>query len=34
VVASGSVVSSKFERKNTLIAGNPAKVIKEDVEWH
>jgi acetyltransferase-like isoleucine patch superfamily enzyme len=34
VVASGSVISSKFERKNTFIAGNPAKVIKEDIEWH
>lgn len=33
VVASGSVVSSAFEKSNCLIAGNPAKVIKENVEW-
>ncbi len=33
VVASGSVVSSVFEKTNCLIAGNPAKVIKENVEW-
>lgn len=34
VVASGSVVRSRFETKNALIAGNPAKVIKEDVTWN
>lgn len=33
VVASGSVVSSAFEKTNCIIAGNPAKVIKENVEW-
>jgi len=33
VVASGSVVRSKFHTKNALIAGNPAKVIKENVTW-
>jgi acetyltransferase-like isoleucine patch superfamily enzyme len=33
VVASGSVVSSVFEETNCLIAGNPAKVVKENIEW-
>ena len=33
VVASGSVVKSKFEIKNALIAGNPAKIIKEGISW-
>lgn len=33
VVASGSVVRSKFHVKNALIAGNPARVIKENVTW-
>lgn len=33
VIASGSVVSSVFEKKNCLIAGNPAKVIKENITW-
>ena len=33
VIASGSVVSSVFEKRNCLIAGNPARVIKENVEW-
>jgi len=33
VIASGSVVCSVFERTNCLLAGNPAKVIKENVEW-
>lgn len=33
VVASGAVVSSVFEKQNCLIAGNPAKVVREDVEW-
>lgn len=33
VIASGSVVGSIFSEKNTLIAGNPAKVIKNNVVW-
>lgn len=33
VVASGSVVCSVFEKTNCLIAGNPARVIKENVKW-
>jgi len=33
VVASGSVVFSVFQKPNCLIGGNPAKVIRENVEW-
>ena len=33
VIASGSVVNKIFTKKNCLIAGNPAKVIKEDITW-
>lgn len=33
VVAAGSVVSSVFDKPNSLIGGNPARVIKENVEW-
>ena len=33
VIAAGSVVCSKFEMKNALIAGNPARVIRENISW-
>jgi len=33
VVASGSVVRSVFKTKNALIAGNPARVVKEGISW-
>jgi acetyltransferase-like isoleucine patch superfamily enzyme len=33
VIASNSVVKSKFEEENFLIAGNPAKIIKKNVSW-
>ncbi|WP_114936355.1 acyltransferase [Mucilaginibacter endophyticus] len=33
VVAANSVIRGKFTEKNTLIAGNPAKIIKRDVNW-
>jgi acetyltransferase-like isoleucine patch superfamily enzyme len=33
VVASRSVVCSVFENPNCLLAGNPARVIKENIEW-
>ncbi len=34
IVGSGSVVSGKFNDEYTIIAGNPAEVIKRDVDWH
>jgi acetyltransferase-like isoleucine patch superfamily enzyme len=33
VVASNSVLKSSFNEENSLIAGNPAKVIKSGVKW-
>jgi acetyltransferase-like isoleucine patch superfamily enzyme len=33
VVASSSVVRGIFTEKNVLIAGNPAKVIKQNISW-
>jgi Acetyltransferase (isoleucine patch superfamily) len=33
VVAANSVVKSAFSQKQALIAGNPAKIVKENVRW-
>ncbi len=33
VIASNSVVRGVFTTENTLIGGNPAKVIKENINW-
>lgn len=33
VVGAGSVVSKNFEKEYTAIAGNPAKVVNEEVVW-
>ena len=33
IVGWGSVVTKKFEKENIAIAGNPAKVIKENINW-
>lgn len=33
IVGFGSVVTSKFDTPNTVIAGNPAKIVKENVSW-
>jgi acetyltransferase-like isoleucine patch superfamily enzyme len=33
VVASDSVVKGRFEEKNVLIAGNPARVVKRNISW-
>lgn len=34
VVATGSIVTKKFEKGNVLLAGNPAKIIKENINWN
>lgn len=33
VVAACSVVTKKFTEKNTVLAGNPAKIVKTNVQW-
>lgn len=33
VVGWGSVVTKKFEKTNIIIAGNPAAVVKENINW-
>ena len=33
IIGTGAVVTRKFDRPNVCIAGNPAKIVKEDVNW-
>lgn len=33
IVGMGSVVTKKFNNTNCIIAGNPAKIIKENIYW-
>ncbi len=33
VVATGSVVTKRFEEKGVVIAGNPAKIVKRHISW-
>lgn len=33
VIASDAVVRGVFEKENCIIAGNPAKIIKENIKW-
>lgn len=34
IVAQNSIVTKKFDKENCVIAGNPAKVVKEKINWH
>jgi len=34
IVAAGSLVNSSYTIPNSIIAGSPAKVIKENISWH
>lgn len=34
IVGIGAVVTKEFNEEYTIIAGNPAKVIKKNVIWH
>lgn len=33
IVAQGSIVTKAFSQENCVIAGNPAKVVKENIHW-
>lgn len=33
-IGAGSIVASSFEEKNTVVCGNPARVIKRGINWH
>ena len=34
IVGMSSIVTKKFETPNSIIAGNPAKVVKENIKWN
>ena len=34
IVAQGSIVTKKFEQQNVVLAGNPAKIVKEGINWN
>lgn len=33
VIGTGAIVTKKFEKEGICIAGNPAKVVKEEINW-
>ena len=33
IVASGSICTKRYEENNVILAGNPAKIVKNDVNW-
>jgi acetyltransferase-like isoleucine patch superfamily enzyme len=33
VLGTGSILTKKFEQENVVIAGNPAKIVKEGINW-
>lgn len=33
IVAQGAIVTKKFEKENSVIAGNPARIVKENIRW-
>lgn len=33
IVGAGSVVTKRFDRDHCVIAGNPARVVRENVRW-
>lgn len=33
IVAAGAIVTKQFESKNIILGGNPAKIIKTNVNW-
>jgi acetyltransferase-like isoleucine patch superfamily enzyme len=33
VIGTGSIVTKRFSKENCVLAGNPAKVVKENIQW-
>lgn len=33
VIAAGSVCSKRYDESNCIIAGNPARIVKHDIDW-
>lgn len=33
IVGMGAVVAKQFSTANSVIAGNPAKIVKENINW-
>ena len=33
IVATGAIVTKVFKQKNVILAGSPAKIVKENVKW-
>jgi acetyltransferase-like isoleucine patch superfamily enzyme len=33
IVATGAIVTKAHEGGNVILAGNPARVVKEDIDW-
>lgn len=34
IIGWGSIVTKKFEETNVVLAGNPAKIVKRDINWN
>jgi len=33
VIGANSLINKEFEKENVLIAGNPAKIVRENIRW-
>lgn len=33
VVGAGTIVTKKYEEPNCILAGNPAKIVKRNIDW-
>ena len=34
IIGAGTICNSKFEQENVILAGNPARIVKEKVDWN
>ena len=33
VIATGSIITKSFKNRGVIIAGNPGKIVKENINW-